>query len=106
MRQEELFFLCCALVKAGMTVGERGDAARRKDPTHPFCPYQTRLCSSSICYLRLPFCNDALFLVDAFMSKKGTKAESCGVICVVTMEEDGLRSSEQLVMLSFKVRVQ
>lgn len=62
--------LCSALVKAGMTGGEREDAARWKDPTHPFCPYQTRLCSSSICYLRLPFCNDALFLVDAFVAKK------------------------------------
>ena len=61
MRQEELFFSLSLSVFVHSVLSVKTGAEREgrrcqvKDPTHPFCPYRTRLCLSSICYLRLPF---------------------------------------------------
>lgn len=85
-RRSFFFFLSlCSLLELSDNGSREGRCCQTEDPTHPFCPYQTSLCLSSICYLRLPFCNDALFLL-----KKDTETEICSVVCVVTVVEDGL----------------
>lgn len=94
--------LCvCALCAVCEDRSWEGRCRQVKDPTHPFCPYQTRLCLSSICYLRLPFCNDALFLVDVAL--KRTQAASCSLVCVAAVVKDGLGSTKQSQTPAFKM---
>lgn len=78
-------FVRAALELSVTTGAEREDAAKRKTP------HIRHHSASSICYLRLPFYNAALFLIGGSCCFEKTKnGESCSVVCVGTVMKDGL----------------
>lgn len=77
-----------SLLELSVTKGaEREGAAKPKTPHILYA-----LIRQLLCYLRLPFCNDALLLVVVrlLLKQKDTKTDICSVVCVVIVVEDGL----------------